>query len=119
MDHTTDSKGIEQVLADWRGDAQRMRARRLLREADLIDQVLDDVSQATEDYRRFVSEEDAQRRTGKSKAWLRARFEEWMRLGHARLDERRRREYRLVVLPQRANASVAYEAGREAGRRTA
>lgn len=109
---------LDQVLADWRGDAQRLRLRGHPHDADLIEQFATAVADAAHDYLTTVEEDDAIRRTNRSRSWLRARFPEWERQGHAGYRGRAKRWYRLVVLPLRANDSAAYEAGRADGRKT-
>lgn len=106
-------KPLEQVLADWRERASALRACHRQLDAELIDDVCRDVAQAAEDYIRWLTEEDAALRSGRSLTWIRSRFSEWEREGHARR-EGRRRLYRQVVIPQRANPTAAREAGRAA-----
>lgn len=106
-------RALEQVLADWRGDAQVLRRQRHDQEAEQIERFAVDVARAAEDYLRWLSEEEALLRSGRSRGWLRSRFPEWEREGHARRD-RGRRLYRMVVIPQRANTLAAREAGRRA-----
>ena len=104
---------LEQVLADWRGDAQVLRRRGHSHDAETIERICDDVATAAEDYLRFVAEDDAMLRSGRGQAWFRRQFPEWERMGHARRDGRRRL-YRVCVVPQRANVIAAREAGRQA-----
>ncbi len=81
---------LEQLLADWRGDAQALRRRG--------------------HYLRWLSEDDALLRSGRSHGWLRSQFPDWERAGHARR-EGRKRWYRMLVIPQRANTLAARAAG--------
>ena len=108
-----DAPALEQVLADWRGDAQVLRRQGYNREAEQIERFADDVARAAEDYLRWLSEDDALLRSGRSRGWLRSHFPEWERAGHGRRD-RGRRLYRMLVIPQRANTLAAREAGRRA-----
>jgi len=107
-------KTLEQVLADWRGDAQVLRTRGHEHDARIIDDITGEVSGAAEEYLRFLSEGDARLRTSKSVEWLRIRFPVWMEQGHAKKIGNVR-YYRMVVLPPRANVSAAREEGRRAG----
>lgn len=109
---------LEQVLADYRGDAAVLRRRGHAKDAELIERLCDAVADAAEDFLTWLSEDDAMLRSGRSRAWLRAQFADWSRGGNARKDGARR-VYRQAVIPQRANALSAREAGREAGRRSA
>ena len=104
---------LEQVLSDWRGDAQVLRRQGHDSEAELIERFAEDVARAAEDYLRWLSEEEALLRSGRSRKWLRSHFPEWERAGQARRDKRRR-SYRMLAIPQRANAVAAQEAGRRA-----
>lgn len=104
---------LEQLLADWRGDAQVLRRRGHDREAEQVDHFADAVARAAEDYLRWLSEDEAVLRSGRSRGWLRSHFPEWERAGHARR-EGRKRWYRMLVIPQRANPLAARAAGRRA-----
>ena len=112
------ARALEQVLADHRGDAQVLRRKGHARDADLVERICDDVTRTAEEYLRWISEEDAQLRSGWSRERLRAHFAEWERQGHARRDGRRRL-YRMLIVPQRANTIAAREAGRRAVRKSA
>jgi len=104
---------LEQLLADWRGDAQVLRRRGHHREADQIERFAEAVARAAEDYLRWLSEDEALLRSGRSLGWLRLLFSEWQRAGHARRDGRAR-WYRMLVIPQRANTLAARAAGQRA-----
>lgn len=99
------SETLEQAIADERGDAAVLRRRGHLKEAELIERLCDRFAAAAEDYITFVSEPDAQLRSGKSSEWLRARFGSWEKEGLARWSPsgRRQRQYRRCVVPQRTN----------------
>ncbi len=105
---------LEQVLADWRESAQALRRTGHGPTADLIDRVTGEVAAAAEEYLRWLSEDDAMLRSGRRRGWLRARFPEWERAQNARRVGRKR-EYRMLVIPQGANTLGAREAGRRAG----
>lgn len=108
-------RSLEQVLADSREDAEVLRRRGHVHDAELMTKICDEIAAAAEDYLMWVSEEDAMLRSNRSREWLRSQFPEWERLGHARREGRRRR-YRLLVVPVRANLTAAAAAGREAAR---
>jgi len=105
---------LEQVIADWRESAQALRRAGHGPTAELVDRIAREVEAAAEDYLRWLSEDDAVLRSGRRRAWLRARFPEWERAGNARRDGRKRL-YRMVVVPQGADTLTAREAGRRAG----
>ena len=109
------SDSLEQVLADERGSAQVLRAAGHTREADNIDRLLDRVRSSAIDYLDWLTEGEARLRSGKSVEWLRARFAVWAAAGHAKADGRRRL-YRQLVIPRRANESAARESGRRGER---
>lgn len=112
------AKDLEQVVADWRGDAQVLRSRGHAHDAKLIEDFADQVTSAAEDYLRFLEESDAMLRSAKSEGWFRARYAEWESQGHAR-KVNGRRQYRMLMVPQRANLAAAREEGLRVGMRRA
>lgn len=113
-----EKRTLEQVLADWREDAQVLRKHGNSQIADSIDSLCDAVSDSAEDYITWLSETEARMRSNRSGEWLRRRFPEWAAQGHARLNGRRR-EYRQVVIPQRGHISAVAEEGRRAAEEAA
>lgn len=109
---------LEQVLADWRDSAQASRRTGHGPTAELVERIVHDVEEATEEYRRWLSEDDAMLRSGKRRAWFRSRFAEWERSDNARMTGRKR-EYRMIIVPQGADTVTARDAGRRAGARMA
>lgn len=110
------SESLEQVLADWREEASILDSHGHKAQGASIEKLCDAVADAAREYLVWVSEEDAMRRSRHQRSWLRNRFKEWERAGHARYRGRGKREYRLIIVPQGANESAAYESGRQAGR---
>lgn len=108
------TRALEQVLADWRERASALRLAVRARDAELIDKICDDFATAAEEYLRWLSEDEARLRSGWSLSRLRGQFTAWERQGHARFDEKRRRQYRMLIVPQRANTLAARERGRQA-----
>lgn len=104
-------RDLDTVLADWREKATVLRSTGHANDAKLILKMATEVAEATEEWRRFLSEKEARVRSGKSVEWLRGRFAQWEQEGHA---EKRGREryYRACVLPRRADLIAAREAGR-------
>lgn len=105
---------LEQVLADAKGEVPLLRKRGAHLVADAIEELADAVTVSAEDYLTWLSEMKAELRSGKSARWLRSQFPAWEREGHARWHNGER-QYRRLIVPQRANPIAAYEAGRRAG----
>ena len=112
------ARDLSDVLADFRGDAAVLRRAGHGRDADLLERVADQVSEAAEEWLLWLSETDAALRCGRSREWLRARFADWLRDGHAR-HTGKERQYRACVIPRRSNVSAARQAGIEAARAAA
>jgi hypothetical protein len=109
------TRDLADVLADFRGDAAVLRRAGHHRDADLREQLAEAVAEAAREWLTWLSETDAALRSGRSKDWLRARFSDWQRDGHARL-QGRERQYRACVVPRKSNLSAARTAGIEAAR---
>jgi hypothetical protein len=108
---------LEEVLAAAKADAAILRRYGHATTADAIERVVRDVTEAAEDYLRWLSESDAQLRSGRSAKWLRGQFGQWERQGHARR-KNGHRQYRMLVAPQRPHLSAfttAYAAGQVVG----
>ena len=108
------TRSLEQVLADWREDAAVLRQQGHRPQAESIESLVGDVVEAAHEYLTWIGEDDAMLRSGRSQTWLRGRFPEWERASHARR-KGRKRWYRMLVVPYRANTSAAYEDGLKAG----
>lgn len=108
------TRTLEEVLADARGDAAIYRRRGDLRIAEIMERLADEIAQSLEDYSRWLSEDEAMLKSGHRRPWLRARRAEWLQAGNARVVGRRW-FYRAMIVPQRGNASAAYEAGLREG----
>lgn len=107
---------LDQLLADWRGDAAVLRRNGEVGKADLLERCATDAARAAEPWLTWLSEADAMLRSGRSREWLRGRFAAWEREGHAR-SHGKLRQYRMAIVPQRAQVATAAEAGRAAARR--
>ena len=105
---------LEEVLANAREDAQALRRHGHKHDAELIEALADKVQAAAYDFLNWLTESEARLRSGHSVEFLRARFAALEAQGLARLVDKKR-QYRAVAIPQRANR----EAAREAGRRSA
>lgn len=106
------SLNLEQVLADARGDAAVLRRAGNAGQAEYIESLCDRIADATEEYRRFVSESDACLRSSRAASWFRAQFPRWQQDGNAEL-RGRARYYRLLIVPKRADLDEARAAGRQ------
>lgn len=104
---------LEQILADYRGDAQVLRRQGHPRDAELIERLCDQVATAAEDYLTFLPEDQAIIQSGRSRAWFRSRFAAWQSQGHARIEGGRK--YRALIVPRRGHPELAYRAGQRAG----
>lgn len=106
---------LSQVLADAREEAAVLRANAAGFSVARVEQLLDDVQSAAEEWLTWLSEGDAVMRSGYSVDWLRGRFEAMRRDGHARM-QGRARQYRACAVPRRANTATAAARGRDAAR---
>ena len=111
-------KSIEQVIADAREEAAVLRKHGQDAIASAIDRVCDEVADATEDYRTWLTETDAMLRSGHTRAWLRNRFPAWDRQGMARWSPKNSaaREFRALIIPQRTNLAALRADARLAAR---
>lgn len=107
---------FEAAVADEREQANVLRLKGHPHDAQLLEQVVERLARAAEEYLTWLTEAEAGIRSGKSATWLRARFPAWEAAGHARLRGSHRREYLMLVVPQRVHPSAAREQGRRAGR---
>lgn len=108
------TEDLNDVIADERGQAAVLRANGHALEADIIERICDRVANSSEEYRRFLTEAEAELRSARSIEWLRGQFAQWESQGNAKKKDGRR-YYRMVVIPQRANLSVIREEGRQIG----
>lgn len=106
---------LEQVLTDARGELPILEKRNGSWSPKDIREFIDRVTVAAEEWLTWLSEGDAAIRAGYSETWLRGRFEQLRREGHARLNGRAR-QYRACAIPRRANVTKAAERGRQAAR---
>ncbi len=90
--------GLDQVLADLRGEAAVLRRRGHELQARTLEDAADRVAASCPDYLRWISIEDARTRSGKSLEWLRGRAADWEPMGHARR-EGRKWFFRAIVVP--------------------
>jgi hypothetical protein len=109
-------KPLETVIADGYEEAAVLRRNGLVAEADARVRMLKDIENATVDFRTFRTEDEAALRSGKSTAWFRARFPQWLAQNLARYNplKPRLREYRSIVIPMKANVEAAREEARQA-----
>lgn len=111
-------KPIEQVIADAREEAAVLRKHGQAAIATAIDRVCDEVSEATEDYRTWLTETDAMLRSGHTRTWLRNRFPAWAHQGMARWSPKNStaREFRALIIPVRTNLAALRADARMAAR---
>jgi hypothetical protein len=109
-------KSLEQVIADRRSDADALARNLDARIAGILRNVLDEVEASARDYLTFLSEADAMLWSGKGAGFLRGRFTDWEKAGHAKL-KGRARFYRAIVLPRRMQIVEEMVKARDEGRR--
>ncbi|HEX6924264.1 MAG TPA: hypothetical protein VF167_02485 [Longimicrobiaceae bacterium] len=112
------TRPLEQVLADAREEAAVLRKHGQGAIADALERLCNDVDDATEEYRSWLSEQEAMLRSGKGVAYLRNRFGAWQRQGLARWSPRNRRarEYRALIVPHRTDLAKLRADARRAAR---
>lgn len=102
----------EQVITDWRGHAQVLRARGHGHDAALLEQCADEITTALGAFLVWVSEADAMLKSGRQIDYFRSRFAEWAAQSVPMAELRgRHRWYRSLIVPQRTHASAARMAG--------
>lgn len=105
---------LEQVLADFRGEAAVLRRNGHSEQAESMERVCDAVGECTEGYRRFLGEADALLYSGKSRKTLRRLFPELAALGNAYQNGRGQRFYRQMCLPRRLAEETLRDSARQA-----
>ena len=106
---------LKTVLADMLSEADTLDRNDATFAVDRVRSFVKDVERAAEEFLTWLSEGDAAMRAGKSVDWIRARYEQMHREGHARMDKGKR-QYRQCAVPRRANIDVAASRGRAAAR---
>lgn len=109
---------LEDVLADARGDAARLRFHGHKAQAESMEAVCEAVANAARDYLDWLEEVEARARSGKSAEWLRGRFPDWEIQGLAEL-RGRKRYYRRIAIPRRPNLEAARAQAERDARRSA
>jgi hypothetical protein len=115
MEDCGKNEPLAQVIADERGEATVLRHKGFAREADMIDRLLDRVAAASEEFLRWLSEDEAELQSGLAVRTLRRRFRDWHESGLARYGAKGEREYLQAVVPHRANVDAMRARGRQAG----
>jgi hypothetical protein len=111
----SEERDLETVLADVKAEADTLDRNDATFSVDRVRQFVKDVTKAADEWLTWLSEGDATIRAGKSVDWIRARYEQLRREGHARTIGGRR-QYRACFIPRRANIDAAAARGREKGR---
>lgn len=107
---------LDHVVARWRSDAAALRRNGEPAKAVLLERCADETETAAAEWLTWLSEEEAALRSGRSVAWLRARYRDWHPQGHAKPVGRAVRIYRAAVVPRRLALVRAADLGREAAR---
>lgn len=108
---------LDQAIADEREAIGILRSKKLVREADMIETIVERFAQAAEPFTTWYTDESARVYSGKSVDYLRDKFPELEARGLAKI-ENGRRLYLECALPRRAVKSLAREAGRRGGKVT-
>jgi hypothetical protein len=104
---------FEDVLADLRERITMLRVEGHPVQAASVERAVEQLVAALPEYLALLSEAEAVTYSGRSLAYLRARFGAWHSRGLAEWHGRVR-YYRRCVLEHRGNADIAREAGRRA-----
>ncbi|HKW09731.1 MAG TPA: hypothetical protein VJO33_05080 [Gemmatimonadaceae bacterium] len=110
---------LETVLATAHEECKILERNGHVAQAQALARLLNDIETATIDYRKWLTEGECALRSGKSEAWFRARFPQWLAQGLAGHDplKPKVRCYRQIVVPMRANVEAAREEARQAALR--
>jgi hypothetical protein len=104
---------LRQIIADLREEADVLKRARQSEEAQYREDLARRLANAGEDLWTFIDEAAAMLKSGLEARTLRARFRWLKECGLARYGVRRQRQYLAVAIPQRADTTAAYEAGRQ------
>ena len=109
---------LEDALAEARGEIPVLRKHGQDEIANAIERFADAVSECTEDYRTWLSETDATLKSGWKRPRLRNHFPAWERQGMARWnpEDKRARQYRAMIIPERTNVAALRADARIAAR---
>lgn len=109
---------LEQVLTEGRGELPLLRKRGQTVVADALEEYIERIANAAREFLTFISERDAMLRSDHTVAWLRARYPEWERLGHARRNPKNpsERQYRRMIIPLAAQTEAARANARDTAR---
>jgi hypothetical protein len=110
---------LDTIIRRWKGDAAVLRRNGESRLADALDRCADEATDAAAEWLTWLSESDAELRSGRARGWFRARRDVWRRDGHARQIARGKWEYRAAIVPRRADLATAAAEGRAAARKAA
>ncbi len=112
-----DVRTFEAVLEQWTHDEVVLRRHGQHALADQLAQCAADVRAGAEEFLTLLAESEAALYSGETARWLQKRFPALERRGLA-LKRGRTRYYRQCAIPRRAETARAFEAGRDAARRT-
>ena len=105
---------LEQVIADSREHASVLRSHGHPAQAQTLECALDAVTDAAADYLAWISETEAQLRSGKGADYFRSHRQAWAEEGHAEQRHGRRWFFRRMIVPRRKLSSIVQaEAARE------
>lgn len=104
------------ALASAREEAAVLRRNRAAFSPDRVEEILDTMATAAEEWTTFVSEKEAMTLSGLKLRYFRQRFPDWQRRGHARFNPHnaKERQYLLAVIPREADIDAVRAAARRA-----
>jgi hypothetical protein len=104
---------LMQIVANLREEAFTLKRAGHPEEAQYREELARQLANAGEDLWTFIDEPAAMLKSGLEARTLRFRFRWLKECGLARYGPRRQRQYLAVAVPQRADTTAAYEAGRQ------
>ena len=106
---------LEELLADLQDEANVLKMHGQVFQANTLHGACDRVREVMAPYLDWLTEDEARARSGRSVDWLRGQLPEWEALGPAKRDGKRRL-YRRLIVPRRANLEAARAAAQREAR---
>lgn len=104
---------LDEMIANWRSDAQALRRQGILDRANWLDERADEVRASAVPWITWLSEKDAMLKSGMTQKYFRIHFPGWLDQNLARWNGKDR-EFRDCIVPQRKHRSATREDARRA-----